>query len=163
MFEHILETPNFWLWISFTLFAIFIGRPVIRFILTNIDSQSNLIATQLKEAKIAHQQAESLFQRAKMQRRMASIKAETILKNANIEKERLILETTKKLDEILKREEKKAIENIKRLETQSAKRIQEKATQTSLNTAKNILITLMSEKKYQESLNQKIINNIKKI
>ncbi|MCP4922521.1 MAG: hypothetical protein GY915_00620 [bacterium] len=163
MFDlHILDTPGFWLSISFILFLILIGRPVWKLILLNLDAQSKAISAQLEEAKKARTEAETFLDAAREQKKAAAEQAEAILDHARKEGARLEMDASKSLEDILKREEKRAKESIARLEADSLKRLQEEASRISLHAAKEILTTLMSDKDAQTALDQKILEELKK-
>jgi F-type H+-transporting ATPase subunit b len=160
---HILQTPGFWLLLSFILFLILIGRPVLKIILVNLDAQSKSIATELDAAKKARKEAEAFLKAAKEQKESATEQAKAILEHAKKEGARLEADASKNLDELLTREKKRVEENIERLEVESTKRLQAKASELSLQATKEILATLMTDKNAQKAFDQKVLEDLKKV
>lgn len=160
---HIIETPIFWLWISFILFIFFIGRPVWKIILKIIDSESDSISKKLETSKEELKKAETILNKARKEKEIISEQTEMIIHKAKKEKEQIQKETQQKIAEIFKREEKRLAENIQKIENKSKTKLQTKAATISIELTKEILKQLMSKEEHKKALNQKILENIKSI
>lgn len=159
----IIETPIFWLWISFILFIFFIGRPVWKIILKMIDSESNSISKKLENSKKELKEAETVLNKIRKEKEIISEQTEVIIQKAKKEKKQIEEETQKVINEIFKREEKRLAESIQKIENKSKIKLQTKAATISIKITKEILKQLMSKEEHRKALNQKILENIKNI
>lgn len=161
--ENILQDPVLWLWVSFIIFIILIGRPVWKIIINTIDSESDSIGKKLEFSKKTLKEAKNSMEEALEKEKISINQSEIIIQNSKQEKENLKIKTDKDISEMLKREEKRASDNIKNLENKLKKDIQEKAARISIKETKEIISLFMSEKEFQNSFNNQILKEIQKV
>jgi len=155
-------TPSFWLVVSFAFFIILIVRPIVGIIISSLDDQRELISSELKESRLAREEAEAILTNSKAQREKAKVQCDLIIKNALEESKRLVESSNENLKEFLAMEDKRTKENINRLEMDSMKRLEEKVFDISFALSRNILNKFCSDSQdFRSNLDKDILGKLK--
>ena len=161
---NIFSSPSFWLFVSFSFFALLIVRPIVSIIISNLDYHRNTISEQLNDSKRSREEAESFLEEAQKQRRVAKKESERIIANALEEGKCLSEDSHKKLADFLKNEEKRTEANIARLESESIMRLQDKVFDVSFQFSKRILSDFSSQSQdFRSSLDKETLKKLREI
>lgn len=154
--------PTFYVAISFLIFMIFLGRPIIKLVFQGLDNRAKDIKSQIDKALEVLNNAQKLLQATKTQRKETLEQIKAIKTHADFEAERLKSEGRKKLEQVLEREEALATEQIARAERQAMEDIRRKAVHLAVDASEKMLERVIKEKE-NEHLIDLALNEIEQL
>ena len=135
-----LETPEFWVLISFILFLALLGYfGVHRTILAALDARSARIRAELAEAQRLREEAQVMLSEAQRKQREAEQEATEIISLAREDAKLMAVETRRKLEELLDRRRTLAEMKIKQAEDQALKDVRAFAADLAVSAATRVI------------------------
>ncbi len=135
-----LSTPEFWVAVSFVLFAglvIYMGVP--GKLTAALDARSERIANELAEANRLREEAQALLSEYQHKRKEAEAEAASIIALAKSEAEAYAAETRRKLAETVERRTRMAEQKIASAETLAVKEVQSAASELAIAAASDLI------------------------
>lgn len=148
-----LHDPTFYVAISFVIFLILIGRPVLKIILKMLDERGLNIKNMIDKATKTREEAEKVLNATKTQEGETLEQITAIKTHASFEAERIKSEARKKLEETIEREEGLTSEQISRAENQAIEDIKHEAVRMAVLSTQKIL-----EDNVDKKVNDKLVD-----
>lgn len=141
------STPDFWVFVAFVLFMGVFGKKGIAFLTNILDTHTQKIATQLKEAQHLHDEALSLLNSYKKKHRDALLQAEEIMATAKTEALEFKKSSEVEFEKFLNQKEKALLERIA-IETEETKtKLRNQAVDEALAIVEHLLSKDLKERK----------------
>lgn len=151
-----LQSPEFWVAVSFVLFVVLAGKPIYRGITGQLDARAMRIKTQLDEAQRLRDEAQQLLSEYQRKQRDAVREAEDILTHAKDEAARLKAEAAANLEATLARREKMAMDKIAQAEAQALKDVRNEAIEIAVAAAGRVLARSIDDQRQAALVDQAI-------
>ena len=157
-----LHDPTFYVAISFILFLIFIGRPVVKMIIGTLDKRADSIGVQIAQATQEKKEAQQDLETTQLQESKILDQIQAIKSQANQDAEILKAESQQKIDSLIKREKCLAQERISRSKNQAVADIKREAVDLAILTTHKILESSIDEKANDKLVSQ-VLNEIEQM
>ena len=151
-----LHNPETWIAVSFVLFLVLAGRPILRFINKGLDERGAKISRDLDEARRLRSEAEAMLAEYKKKQADAARETSEILQHAREEAELFRKEAAANLTASLARRERMALDKIAQAEVQAVAEVKSQAVDLAVAAARRILEQQMAGPRAGSLIDQSI-------
>lgn len=151
-----LHNPETWIAVSFVLFLVLAGKPILRFINKGLDERAAKIRRDLDEARRLRSEAEALLAEYKKKQADAAREAGEIVQHAREEAELFRKEAAANLTASLARRERMALDKIAQAEVQAVAEVKSQAVDLAVAAARRILEQQMAGPRAGSLIDQSI-------
>lgn len=134
-----LESPEFWVAVSFVLFLVVVGKKAMSALGGMLDDRTEQIRKQLDEAQNLREEAQAELANYQRLQRDALAEAEEIISHAKEEAARIREEAKTDLAERLKRREEQAMDRIAQAEAQALQDVRAQAVDLAIAATAKLL------------------------
>jgi len=154
---HFMETPTFWVAMSFLVFVGFIvWKKVPNMIAKSLDERADKIRAQLEEARALKEEAQSLLAQFQRKHRDARKEAEDMIELALEEAELFAKDAEKNLEASFARQLKATEDKITQAELEAVKEVKIAAAEAAVNAATAVLETQLKAGKHAKLVDNAI-------
>jgi F-type H+-transporting ATPase subunit b len=145
--SEIFQSPTFWEAVAFIVFLGIVLRFGYRPVADMLDARAEKIKNELDEARVLHEDAQTLLANYQRKQRDAEKEAKRIVEQAKEEAERLRAKAEADLQETLERREQAAIDKIARAEAQALQDVRDNAIDAAVVAARTLIAENLDEAK----------------
>jgi F-type H+-transporting ATPase subunit b len=142
----VLQDPEFWVAISFVIFAIFILWKGTKPMLAALDARAERIRADLDQAQRLREEAQHLLAEYQRKERDATKEAEAMLAHAREEAQRLREKAAEDLAASVKRREQQALDRIAQAEAQAEAQVRAQAVDLAIAATRQLLADKLDAK-----------------
>lgn len=145
--SEIFHSPTFWEAVAFIVFLGIVLRFGYRPVVDMLDARAEKIKNELDEARVLHEDSQTLLANYQRKQRDAEKEAKRIVEQAKAEAERLRAKAEADLKETLERREQAAIDKIARAEAQALQDVRDNAIDAAVVAARTLIAENLDEAK----------------
>jgi len=143
---HLLESAEFWVAISFVIFAAFMVWKATKPMLAALDGRADRIKAELDDAQRLREDAQKLLAEYQRKERDAAKEAEAMLAHAREETKRMHAKAEEDLKASVKRREQQALDRIAQAEAQAQADVRAQAVDLAVAATRHILTDKLDAK-----------------
>lgn len=144
--DYLLQDTNFWVLVSFIIFAFAAVKFGRKAILGVLDTHIDEVRTEIETAENLRVEAQELLAQYQRKYNDAVKESERIIKDAEVQAKEIKQHAESEIEELTKMREKQLQDRLKRIEEQAMADIRKEATDLAVSTAIEIIAKKMSEK-----------------
>ncbi len=142
----LLRSAEFWVAVSFAIFAIAMFRPARRVLTAALDQRIGRIRDEVEDAQKLREEAQTALAGYQRRQREAIKEAEGIIAHAREEAERARIQAEAELEESILRREQQAVEKIALAEAAAMAEIRDRAVELAIAATGRLLADKMAGK-----------------
>lgn len=145
--SELLHDTNFWVAVSFVVFAIIAIKAGYAKVINGLDDKIETIRKDLQEAETLRVEAQELLAHYRRKQKEALAEAEDIIAHAQKHADSITAQAQEQLEDVAARREKQLQERLKRIEEAAIQDVKAYAATLSVDTARDLIYSNMDKKK----------------
>jgi len=152
--DHLLESAEFWVAVSFVIFALFMVWKATKPMMAALDARADRIKTELDDAQRLREEAQKLLAEYQRKERDAAKEAEAMLSHAREEATRLREKAGEDLKVAIKRREQQALDRIAQAAAQAEADVRAQAVDLAIAATRQILTSKVDKTQAAKLVNE---------
>lgn len=157
---HFMSDPTFWVAVSFFLFIAMIWKPLGRFIATALDTRSEKISKELREAVALREEAQSLLAEYQKKQRENMEEASRIVSQTKADAQAMAERAEQELRDTLEKRKAMAMERIRQAEIAAVRMVQQNVADIAISASKQAIEEYATTGKNQDELLKKALSSV---